>query len=119
MAQPLDDDAAVEALTALVGQLDRTRAELGQAVERAHQLVELRNGGHSWLEIVQAEERPLIIERISQALDDLGVAGSRFRREEALALAREDVSITDISKMFGVSRQRVSALVQEQQVPPA
>lgn len=117
---PDDDDPAVEALTALVDQLDRTRAELGEAVERAHQLVELRNSGHTWLQIVQAEERPLIIERISQALDDLGVAGSRFRREEALALARENLSITDISKMFGVSRQRVSALVQEQQaVPPA
>jgi hypothetical protein len=119
VSPPPDDDAAVEALTALVEQLDRTRAELGQAVERAHQLVELRNSGRSWLEIVQTEERPLIIERISQALDDLGVAGSRFRREEALALAREDVSITEISRMFGVSRQRVSTLVQEQPVPPA
>ncbi len=119
MAQLPDDDAAVEALAALVDQLDRTRAELGQAVERAHQLVALRKAGHSWLQIVQDEERPLIIERISQALDDLGVAGSRFRREEALALAREDVSITDISKLFGVSRQRVSTLVQEHSVPPA
>ncbi|TCK21562.1 helix-turn-helix domain-containing protein [Pseudonocardia endophytica] len=118
MAQP-PDDAAVEALNALVDQLMRTRAELGQAVERAHELVALRNSGHTWVEIVRAEQRPLIIERISQALDDLGVAGSRFRREEALALAREDVSITDISKMFGVSRQRVSTLVQEQAVPPA
>jgi hypothetical protein len=115
----LPDDAAVEALNALVDQLERTRVELGHAVERAHQLVELRDSGHTWVEIVRAEDRPLIIERISQALDDLGAAGSRFRREEALALAREDVSITDISKMFGVSRQRVSALVQEQAVPPA
>lgn len=124
MAVPLDDDtaddtadtddAAVEALTALVDRLDRTRAELGQAIERGHQLVELRNRGQSWLKIVQAEQRPLIIERISQALDDLRVTGSRFRREEALALARGDVSITDISKMFGVSRQRVSTLVREQ-----
>ena len=93
MVPPRDDDAAVEALTALVEQLDRTRAELGQAVERAHQLVELRNSGRSWLEIVQTEERPLIIERISQALDDLGAAaGASGAVERAATTASTDSS---------------------------
>lgn len=105
-------DAAVEALAALITQMERTTAELEAASERAHQLVELRSTGRSWRDIVFQEERPLIIERITRALDDLGAAGSRFRREEARALQREDVSITDIGKLFGVTRQRASTLVQ-------
>ncbi len=106
------DDVAVEALAALIAQLADTTDQLRAAAERAHELVELRAEGRTWHEIVSAEERPLIVERITRALDDLGAAGSHFRREEALALQREGVSITDISKLFGVTRQRVSTLVQ-------
>ena len=106
------DDAAVEALATLIEQLEHTTAQLRAASERAHELIEQRSGGRSWHEIVSSEERPLIVERITRALDDLGAAGSHFRREEARALQREGLSITDISKLFGVTRQRVSTLVQ-------
>jgi hypothetical protein len=107
------DDAAVQALRALVAQLERTVTELQAVTERADQLISQRAAGWSWREIVGREQRPLIIETITRALDDLGEAGSRFRREEALALRREQISITRISELFGVSRQRVSTLLQE------
>jgi hypothetical protein len=107
------EDAAVLALRDLVAQLDRTVVELRAAAQRADQLVAQRAAGRSWYEIVGAEQRPLIVETITRALDDLGEVGSRFRREEALALRRERLSITRISELFGVSRQRVSTLVQE------
>jgi hypothetical protein len=107
------DDAAVQALRALVAQLERIVTELQAVTERADQLISQRAAGWSWREIVDGEQRPLIIETITRALDDLGEAGSRFRREEALALRREQISITRISKLFGVSRQRVSTLLQE------
>jgi hypothetical protein len=38
-------------------------------------------------------------------------AAGRFRREEALALHREGVTITRIGRLFRISRQRASALV--------
>jgi hypothetical protein len=107
------EDAAVRALRELVAQLDRTTVELEAAAERAGQLIAARAAGRSWHEIVAAEQRPLIVETITRALEVLGDVGSRFRREEALALRRERLSITRISELFGVSRQRVSALVQE------
>jgi hypothetical protein len=116
-ADERNDDEAVHALRDLVDQLERTVAELRSAAERADQLVEQRAAGRSWYEIVSAEQRPLIVETITRALDDLGEVGSRFRREEALALRREQLSITRISELFGVSRQRVSALVQERPRP--
>jgi plasmid maintenance system antidote protein VapI len=40
-------------------------------------------------------------------------AGSAWRREQASALQAEDVSINRIAAMFGVTRQRISALLKE------
>ena len=107
------DDATVAALRALVAQLQQSIDELHTAADRAEQLIGLRTEGRSWYEIVSAEKRPLVVEMISKVLDDLGEVGGQFRRQEALALRRERVSVTRISELFGVSRQRVSALVQE------
>jgi hypothetical protein len=113
------NDPAIRALDDLRTQLDRTIVELRAAAERIDQLSRLRAAGHPWLDIVSAEERPLVVETISRALDDLGAVGGRFRREEALALQREDVSINRIGQLFGVSRQRISTLVRERAEPVA
>jgi hypothetical protein len=107
------DDAAVRALLELRAGLERTISELTAAAERADQLIELRRRGLTWYDIVSSEEPPLVIEAISHVLDELGELGSRFRREEALALQREEVSITRISELFRVSRQRVSTLLHQ------
>jgi hypothetical protein len=104
-------DPAIEALRELGAQLDRTMVELSQARERIAELERLRVGGASWRSIVEREQRPLVVEALTRVLDDLGTVGGRFRREEARALRREDVSITRIGKLFGVSRQRVSAIL--------
>ena len=74
-------------------------------------LLNAHAAGIPWAEIVENEERPLVVELIATVLLDLGETGSRFRREEALALQRENVSITRISQLFGVSRQRISAIL--------
>lgn len=107
-----DTDDAVQALVELRAGLERTIAALDEASGRAEELIDRRRHGASWYEIVSTEEPPLVIETITQVLDDLGELGSRFRREEALALQREDVSITKIGELFRVSRQRVSTLLQ-------
>lgn len=105
------DDDAIQALLALRAALERATGELTAAAERADELVRLRRGGRTWYEIVSAEEPPLVLETITRVLDELGELGSRFRREEALALHREDINITRIGQLFGISRQRVSTLL--------
>jgi hypothetical protein len=107
------DDAAVRALLELRAGLERTVSELAAAAERADQLIEQRRRGLTWYDIVSSEEPPLVIEAITRVLDELGELGSRFRREEALALQREDVNITRIGELFRVSRQRVSTLLHQ------
>lgn len=108
------DDAALRALDDLRAQLDKTIADLCSARERLDQIASWRQEGSSWGEIVSKEEQPLVVETIARALGDLGETGSRLRREEALALQREQLSITRIGQLFGVSRQRISAILRAQ-----
>jgi hypothetical protein len=105
------EDGADQALDELDRQLGRTIEGLQAAAERVRRLQQLRAQGHTWYDIVANADRPLIVEVISCALDDLGAVGGRFRREQALALRREEVTISRIGQLFGVSRQRASVLV--------
>ncbi|MEU6698401.1 hypothetical protein [Pseudonocardia sp. NPDC046786] len=106
-------DDADRALAALGAQLDASVADLEFARRRVRELQELRARGLGWREIVPREERPLIVETVTRALDGLGAIGGRFRREEAVALHAEGETIAGIGRLFGVSRQRVSAYLQE------
>ena len=108
------DDAALRALDDLRAQLDKTISDLRSAREQLDRMASWRQAGSSWVEIVSKEERPLVVETIARVLGDLGETGSRLRREEALALQREQLSITRIGQLFGVSRQRISAILPDQ-----
>ena len=106
-----EDDDAIRALSALREELDACAAQLEQAGKRAEKLLQARRAGLTWTEIVAAEERPLIVEQISSVLSTLSTAGAAWRREQAAALQAEHVSINRIAAMFGVTRQRISALL--------
>ncbi|MCA0145913.1 hypothetical protein [Blastococcus sp. LR1] len=106
-------DSAVRALEQLIEQIDLSVEELQRARERAVELVAARAAGEPWLELVTAEARPLVVESVSSVLSSLASAGHEWRREEAAALQREDVSINRIAALFGVTRQRISALLRE------
>jgi predicted transcriptional regulator len=62
---------------------------------------------------VRGEERPLIVELITQNVEALHSVGSRLRWAEARALQAEGLTVTAIAELFGVTRQRVSALLQD------
>jgi hypothetical protein len=106
-----ESDAAGEALERLATQLALVSAELERARERALELQTQRRQGLSWYEIVTAEDRPLIVEQVSSAMSALAGAGSQWRRTQAQALHDENVSINRIAELYGVTRQRVSALL--------
>src|SRR3712207_1330573 len=76
-------------------------------------MLDERQTGRAWLDIVTAESRPLVVEQISSVMASLASAGGAWRREQAHALAAEQVSINRIAAMFGVTRQRISALLRE------
>ncbi|HLM07058.1 MAG TPA: hypothetical protein VK402_17900 [Blastococcus sp.] len=108
-------DVAERALAELVRELDRCVDELVQARSRAESLLDARRSGRAWLDIVTGESRPLIVERISTVLAALATAGHSWRREQAAALQGEAVSINRIAALFGVTRQRISALLRDRE----
>ena len=119
MSREQSAEAAGRALDNLVTEIAAVIRELESACERARDLQEQRSAGRSWYEIVADEERPLIVEQISAAMGTLAGAGGRWRRSQAQALHDENVSINRIAELYGVTRQRVSALLRngEQAVP--
>lgn len=104
-------DGADQALDLLRDQLETTIRDLRSAADRVDELRRMRAAGESWRDIVTMEDRPLVVESVSSALTGLGAVGGLFRRQQALALRRDGVSINRIGQLFGVSRQRASVLV--------
>jgi hypothetical protein len=112
-------DLAGRALDDLVSAIDRSVEELQRARTRALSLRDQRRSGRTWLDIVSGEERPLVVESVSTVLSTLATAGHTWRREQASALQAEQVSINRIAALFGVTRQRISALLKEEGRPEA
>ena len=106
-------DPVLAALEDLRDALSRN-VEVGQSVlARIDELADRRAAGASWTEITMSEERPLIVEQLSANLDRLSTAGSRLRRAQAKALHDEGMTMEQVARFFGVTRQRISALLKE------
>lgn len=55
-----------------------------------------------------------IIDAIGAAQDRLTTAAARFRRASARELHDAGLSLAEIGRLFGVSRQRISSLLEEE-----
>jgi len=100
-------DACLESLNDTLG-LIRSMAE--QTMQQASRTRERRREGSSYVDAVAAEDQP-VVELVSRMIDVLVVVGSRLRRAEARALHEEGATMEEIAQLFGVTRQRVSALL--------
>ena len=110
-----DTDRATAALRELDAALLSSIAELTAARARVEMVLAARTAGKAWREIVSIEERPLVVESVTAVLDRLSAVGSRFRRAQAHALHREGLSMERVAALFGVTRQRVSALLRDRE----
>ncbi len=104
-------DPAADALLSLAAVLRSSADDCARLADRAEALHARRADGVPWSELAGAEAQPLIVTVITQVMDRLAEAGAAFRREEALALAREGLTHERIAFLFGVTRQRVGALL--------
>lgn len=84
-----------------------------QILERIERLRQARSSGETWGEVVTQEEHPLVVELLAQNFSRLSAAGSRLRRAQARALHDEGLTMEQIAAAFGVSRQRISALLRD------
>ena len=108
-----DKRAFLEALRQLDHALDENIERAERMKRRIAELEEACTAGRPLKEIVPEEETPLIVQLLTESADALHEHGSRVRRTEARALHREGMTMDQIARLFGVSRQRVSALLRE------
>jgi DNA-directed RNA polymerase specialized sigma24 family protein len=99
------------ALEELLTALQKGGERYETAVRHADVIRSLRERGHPYHEIIPMEKRPLIVESVTECLNELAEASSRFRRAEARALYSEGLTMAEIADLFGVSRQRVARLL--------
>lgn len=108
-SEPIDPVlAALAKLEAVLGQIaERNDA----ALRRASAIRRLRARGLEYSAIVPMEERPLVVELLTRTLSDLSDASSNLRKVEARALYSEGLTMAEIAELFGVTRQRIGAIL--------
>jgi hypothetical protein len=106
-------DEVLDALDVVVEALEQSSLRNEIAIVRAGAIRRLRAEGRSYREIFSGEDPLLILDLIRTNLQALLDVGSRLRRVEARALHEQGMTMEQIAELFGVTRQRVSALLRE------
>ncbi len=101
--------ACLARLTAVSGELHQQISQFTEWANAAHD----QSAGVTYAQALPLDKRVAMTERISEAIRLLARDGNRFRRLEARALYEEGLTMAQLAAIFGVSRQRVSALLRE------
>src|SRR4051794_3414926 len=107
---PADDEvwaAAEELVTAF-----RVAASfVGTMQERVDYLHERRQAGSRFADLIDRDARLVLLEATNTTLQGLLTAGTRLRRLVAQVLYGDGMTMDEIAKVLGVTRQRVSTLI--------
>ena len=106
----MNDDPILDALLELVAVGRANISAWIGVMNRVEEVRELRRQGvpYSEMELRTGES---IIAAISDNQERLTSAAAKFRRASARQLREEGMAVADIARSFGVSRQRVAALL--------
>ncbi len=106
-------DELVEALDTLLVVLRESAKRTQLAIRQAEAIRRLHLGGRTCREIFDRDERSLIRQVTRDNVDQLVQASARLRWAEAKALHAEGMTMDKIAALFGLTRQRISALLKE------
>ena len=112
-------DEVLDALGGVVDCLEETVRQCTEALEQAATVRAGRLAGRSYQQVLSEGERPLIVERMSATLAGLQRTGHQLRSAEARALYDEGLTMRRIADLFGVTHQRISALIRAESGPSA
>lgn len=93
-----------------------TRENVARSREIQIRVMAMRAAIDADVSIVEAlarEPPPLVVELITANIESLQTIGSKVRQAEARALRAEGLTMEEIAGLFGVSRQRISALLRQ------
>jgi predicted XRE-type DNA-binding protein len=105
------DDPAVIALTTLS---DMAASSAEDLIGLNEDLAVIRNHrirGWSWHRIISDANTPNPLALLTTIAANFARTSGGFRRALAVGLRKEGMQVTEIAALFGVSRQRVSALI--------
>jgi hypothetical protein len=106
-----EQDAVLEAFERLERLLEENTRRAAAMRERIAWIRARRAEGLGYREIVSVEQPPLVVELLSRNAQQLDAVGVQVRRAEARALHDEGMTMEEIARLFGVSRQRVSTIL--------
>lgn len=108
-----ETDAFLRAVDDLDEALDDSLEMTRRMKERIREIRDGVASGRPLRDVVPREHRPLLVQLLTENANLLHSYGTRVRRSEARALHREGMTMDEIARQFGVSRQRVSALLRD------
>ncbi|NYJ08065.1 sigma factor-like helix-turn-helix DNA-binding protein [Petropleomorpha daqingensis] len=111
--EPAGDDPPLRALAELVAVAEQMAEVTALIREHAAQIRACRREDLPYRDIVLRENRPLIVEVLTDATARFEAAGTRFRQAKAAALREEGMTLEEIGALFGLTRQRISRLLQD------
>jgi DNA-directed RNA polymerase sigma subunit (sigma70/sigma32) len=112
-------DRTATAFACLVATLEDALPQMERLIERSATMRTQVSSGAALAEAATREQRPLIITTMTELLDRLSDATAEVRRAEAHQLRSEGLSHERIAALFGVTRQRVAALLAPPPTPEA
>jgi hypothetical protein len=107
------EDEFLKTLTALEDVLEDHRSRAALIKKRIAQIRRRRSRGASYTELVSSSDDRLIVQLLTESSVALDTCGAEVRRAEARALYEEGLTMEQIAESFGVTRQRVSALLRQ------
>jgi hypothetical protein len=87
------------------------------ALERLDLFRARRANGTGYDDILADQPERSVVEILSESQERLAQVGATFRRATAKMMASNGISQADIARRFGVSRQRIAALLDEPEQP--
>lgn len=102
----------LSALDSLIADLEKNRKATEVAIASARATKALRRQGFTYSDIVHETGRPLVVELITQNMERLQTSGAALRQAHAAVLHDEGLTMEQIAGLFGVTRQRISTLLQ-------
>jgi len=105
------EDPVVAALTKLSDVATSSADDLMGLNEHLDEIRSRRVRGWSWHRIISDGEVPNPLSLLTTIAANFARASGAFRRALAVGLRKEGMQVTEIASLFGVSRQRVSALI--------
>lgn len=104
----------------LIAALDAIDVAAAENVERsrliqrrARRLRKALEKGAPLAELLEAEQPPRTVELLTANMTALETSGAELRATTALTLRAEGLTIEAIAELFGVTRQRISALLRQ------